>query len=71
MNTSFRNARLVLHEGRYHQVRRMFAAVGNRVETLNRVSIGGLGLDGLAPGQWRIATDRDRALLFADATPAP
>jgi 16S rRNA pseudouridine516 synthase len=33
-------ARLTLHEGRYHQVRRMFAAVGNHVETLHRASVG-------------------------------
>lgn len=46
-------ARLVLHEGRYHQVRRMFAAVGNHVEALHRSAIGGLALGDLAPGQWR------------------
>ncbi|WP_295360032.1 pseudouridine synthase [Arenimonas sp.] len=60
-----RHARLVLHEGRYHQVRRMFAAVGNHVEALHRTHIGGLGLEGLAPGQWRIATDQDMATLWA------
>jgi 16S rRNA pseudouridine516 synthase len=49
-----RHARLVLTEGRYHQVRRMFAAVGNHVEALHRSRIGGLGLGDLAPGQWRI-----------------
>lgn len=66
-----RHARLVLHEGRYHQVRRMFAAVGNHVEALHRTHIGGLGLEGLAPGQWRIATDHDRATLFANSPPTP
>ncbi len=35
-------ALVCLHEGRYHQVRRMMAAVGNHVETLHRVAIGGL-----------------------------
>jgi 16S rRNA pseudouridine516 synthase len=46
--------RVVLHEGRYHQVRRMFAALGNRVTALHRESVGGLVLDpALAPGQWR------------------
>src|SRR5690606_2349701 len=35
-------ARLTLHEGRYHQARRMFAAVGNHVEALHRSRIGGL-----------------------------
>ena len=49
-----RRARLVVTEGRYHQVRRMFAAMGNHVEALERVAIGRLTLDGLAPGQWRL-----------------
>jgi len=51
-----RMARLTLTEGRYHQVRRMFAAVGNHVETLHRVAIGGLVLDPLASAQWRLLT---------------
>jgi 16S rRNA pseudouridine516 synthase len=46
--------RLTLTEGKYHQVKRMVAAVGNRVETLHRSRIGGLVLPAdLAPGQWR------------------
>ena len=46
--------RLTLTEGKYHQVKRMLAAVGNRVETLHRSRIGPLTLpDDLAPGQWR------------------
>jgi 16S rRNA pseudouridine516 synthase len=45
---------LTLTEGKYHQVKRMLAAVGNRVEALHRSRIGGLALpDDLAPGQWR------------------
>lgn len=45
---------LVLTEGKYHQVKRMVAAVSNRVEGLHRSQIGGLRLpDDLAPGQWR------------------
>lgn len=60
-----RSARLTLHEGRYHQVRRMFAAAGNHVVTLHRERIGGLGLDGLPPGEWRPLDDDDRARLFA------
>ena len=59
-----RHARLTLHEGRYHQVRRMFAAVGNHVEALHRSRIGGLGLAGLPMGEWRILGDDDRAELF-------
>ena len=60
-------ARLVLHEGRYHQARRMFAAVGNHVETLHRSAIGGLSLDALAPGEWRMLDAGDLARLFATA----
>jgi len=45
---------LAIHEGRYHQVKRMFAAVGNRVESLHRASIGSIILDqNLAPGEYR------------------
>ncbi|QNP41663.1 pseudouridine synthase [Lysobacter solisilvae (ex Woo and Kim 2020)] len=60
-----RAARLTLTEGRYHQVRRMFAAVGNHVEALHRSRIGGLGLDDLPAGQWRILDAPDRERLFA------
>lgn len=59
-----RTARITITEGRYHQVRRMFAAVGNRVETLHRRAIGGLELDGLASGQWRTLTTSDLNRLF-------
>jgi 16S rRNA pseudouridine516 synthase len=62
-----REARLTLHEGRYHQVRRMFAATGNAVVDLHREAIGGLTLDalGLAAGAWRLLDSRERALLGA------
>jgi 16S rRNA pseudouridine516 synthase len=46
--------RLTLTEGKYHQVKRMVAAVGNRVEALHREAMGELQLpDDLAPGKWR------------------
>ena len=57
-------ARLTLHEGRYHQVRRMFAAVGNHVQALHRSRIGGLTLGDLAPGQWRLLDQGDLRQLF-------
>ncbi len=48
---------VTISEGRYHQVKRMFAAVGNHVEELHRLSIGGLTLDDdLAPGEYRELT---------------
>lgn len=60
-----RSARLTLHEGRYHQVRRMFAATGNHVAALHRAAVGALTLDGLAPGEWRALTPDDIARVFA------
>jgi 16S rRNA pseudouridine516 synthase len=46
--------RLTLVEGKYHQVKRMVAAVGNRVEALHRPRFGALTLsDDLKPGEWR------------------
>jgi 16S rRNA pseudouridine516 synthase len=56
---------LTITEGRYHQVRRMFAAVGNHVEALHRDRIGALELpDDLEPGQWRILTAAELAMIF-------
>lgn len=49
-----RRARLTLHEGRYHQVKRMFHRIGNRVTALHRERIGHIALpDDLKPGDWR------------------
>ncbi|MBL8419383.1 MAG: pseudouridine synthase [Dechloromonas sp.] len=49
-----RELRLTLTSGKYHQVKRMVAAAGNRVEALHREAVGGLSLpDDLKPGQWR------------------
>lgn len=48
-----RAVRMTLVEGKYHQVKRMLAAVGNRVETLERSAFGPVRVDGLAPGAWR------------------
>jgi len=59
-----RQARLTLTEGRYHQVRRMFAAVGNHVEALHRSRIGGLSLGELPCGQWRTLDASDLETLF-------
>jgi 16S rRNA pseudouridine516 synthase len=59
-----RQARLTVTEGRYHQVRRMFAATGNHVETLQRISVGGLTLGTLPPGEWRALAADEVALIF-------
>jgi len=60
-----RQAKLTLTEGRYHQARRMFAAVGNHVAALHRSHVGGLALDGLPMGQWRALNDSDLTTLFS------
>lgn len=52
--------RLSLSEGKYHQVRRMIAATGNRVDRLHREAIGDFALPAtLLPGQWRWLEDND------------
>ncbi len=66
-----RHARLVLVEGRYHQVRRMFAAVGNHVTALHRSHVGGLALDDVAPGAWRAVSGEDLQSLFAGSGQSP
>ncbi len=57
-------ARITIVEGRYHQIKRMFAAIGNHVEQLHRSAVGGLGLGGLASGKWRLLTQGEIAGLF-------
>lgn len=65
-----REALVTVTEGRYHQIRRMFAAVGNHVQTLERVAVGGLRLGELAPGTWRLLEAAERELIFGATTPA-
>lgn len=59
-----RTCEITLSEGKYHQVKRMFSAVGNRVETIHRIAIGDLVLDeSLASGTWRLLGGEDLARL--------
>ena len=60
-----RRVRLTLHEGRYHQARRMFAAVGNHVLRLHRAAVGGLTLGSLQLGEWRTIEPAEMQRLFA------
>jgi 16S rRNA pseudouridine516 synthase len=61
--------KLTLTEGKYHQVKRMVAAVGNRVEALHRSSVGVLSLtDGLMPGHWRWLTGEEVTSLTGKAS---
>jgi 16S rRNA pseudouridine516 synthase len=64
-----RCVRVTITEGRYHQIRRMLAAVGNHVETLHRVSVGGLRLAELAPGQWRVLSAAELSALWSPPAP--
>jgi 16S rRNA pseudouridine516 synthase len=64
---SSHEALLTIHEGRYHQVKRMFAALGNRVERLQRERIGGLQLPAdLALGEYRPLNDDELIAVFSD-----
>lgn len=57
-------ARLTISEGKYHQVKRMFAVAGNKVELLHRERIGGIELDeDLEPGEYRALTDSEISSL--------
>lgn len=57
--------RLILHEGKYHQVKRMMEAVGNRVTYLKRVRMGGIELDAALPsGKCREITNEELSRLF-------
>ncbi|MDD2222045.1 MAG: pseudouridine synthase [Pseudomonas sp.] len=59
-----REALVHIYEGRYHQVRRMLAATGNKVEKLHREQVGTLKLDpDLAPGESRRLTAEEIALF--------
>ncbi|MGL4399264.1 MAG: pseudouridine synthase [Luteolibacter sp.] len=61
-----KEALVTLHEGRYHQVRRMFAAAGNHVLDLKRTTIGGLKLSNdLGEGDWRVLEPEELASLFS------
>ena len=60
-------AEIKIREGKYHQVKRMFHALGNNVEQLRRVQIGSLKLDtSLAEGECRELTDEELELVFID-----
>jgi 16S rRNA pseudouridine516 synthase len=59
-----RHVRLTITEGRYHQIRRMFAAVGNHVVNLHRTAIGGLNVSATRSGEYRILNTHDIDVLF-------
>ena len=58
---------MTVHQGVYHQVKRMLAAVGNKVESLHRAQVGQLRLSQLAEGEWTYLTEAQ--ILAAKNTP--
>jgi 16S rRNA pseudouridine516 synthase len=67
-----RRLRLTVTEGRYHLVKRMIAAAGNRVETLTRVAVGGFSLPSeLASGCWAWLDESDLERLAGESSLAP
>lgn len=60
--------RVTVHEGKFHQIKRMFSAVGREVTALHRETFGSLTLDpNLPEGQWRELTGDELAALYQDA----
>ena len=60
---------VVIHEGKYHQIKRMFAAVGRHVVWLKRLAMGGLRLDeDLPEGQCRMLTTEEKASILDENT---
>ena len=68
-SAEFSEVLLTIHEGKFHQVKRMFAAIGKPVLYLKRLSIGGVSLDeSLKPGQFRALTKEELERLTAGQT---
>lgn len=65
LDGSARRVRITVREGRYHQVKRMFEAVGRTVERLHRESFGPLSLGSLQAGEWRLLSAGEVASLRA------
>lgn len=64
------SARVVLRQGVYHQIKRMFGVYGAGVNALRRVAIGALALDEtLGPGGYRPLTEAEKQLLTQNAAP--
>lgn len=65
---SDREGSITIHEGKFHQIKRMFEFVHNQVRELSRISFGTLPLDdGLALGEWRYLTDDEISTLYQQA----
>lgn len=59
---------ITIHEGKFHQIKRMFHAVGSEITYLERIRFGGLSLDeSLCRGEWRYLTSGEEAILRRSA----
>jgi pseudouridine synthase len=58
-NSDNREVGIVIREGRYRQIRRMFERLGYKVRKLHRVSFGGITVSGMKRGEWRYLTERE------------
>ena len=70
MSPSSHEIALTITQGKYHQVKRMVAAAGNRVEGLVRTAIGGLPMGNLELGEWRYLSPEELLSLPYDAPPS-
>ena len=60
------NVILTMHEGKYHQIKKMFSMCDNKVVELSRIQLGSLSIENLKLGTWRELTEKERKLLFRD-----
>lgn len=67
--TNASTVEIIIHEGKKRQVRRMFAAVGHKIDKLTRTRLGDLDLKGLAEGQYRPLTHKEIVQLRKQAAP--
>lgn len=56
---------IILHEGRYHQIRRMFETIGNKVVTLHRYKTGGLEIGAIEAGKYKILDEEELRKIFS------
>lgn len=62
--TSGNEGKITVYEGKYHQIKRMFEAINNKITYLERISFGGIPLDtSLSRGEWRYLTDEETEIL--------
>jgi 16S rRNA U516 pseudouridylate synthase RsuA-like enzyme len=55
--------RITLYEGKYHQIKRMLAAIGNHAKYIHRTEVGPVLLGDLEPGKWRLLTEEEVTVL--------